>query len=160
MFSSQSRIKMASSNGNIFSVTGPLYGNSPVTGEFPHKGQWREALMCCVICAWINGWLNNRGWWFETPSRHYDVIVMWPKFIMISPSQDKSRPGMSVSRKSNLYFFDLYQSTGWINFRFGAVKDCSGWTCLSAWHLKKIFTFTSSAFKVMAIYQQHWILFS
>ena len=45
-------------------------GNSPVTGEFPHKGQWRGALMFSLICAWINGWVNQSwGWWFETPSR-------------------------------------------------------------------------------------------
>ena len=35
-------------------------GNSPVTGEFPTKGQWRGALMFSFICAWINGWVNNR----------------------------------------------------------------------------------------------------
>ena len=28
---------MTSSNGNIFRVTGPLWGNSPVTGEFPSQ---------------------------------------------------------------------------------------------------------------------------
>ena len=26
----------------------------------PHKVQWREALMFSLICAWINGWVNNR----------------------------------------------------------------------------------------------------
>ena len=36
----------------------------------PHKGQWRGALMFSLICAWMNGWINNReGRWFETPSR-------------------------------------------------------------------------------------------
>ena len=36
-------------------------GNSPLTGEFPsQRGQWRGALMFPLICAWINGWLNNR----------------------------------------------------------------------------------------------------
>ena len=34
-------------------------GNSVVTGEFPHKGQWRGALVFPLICAWINGWVNN-----------------------------------------------------------------------------------------------------
>ena len=24
-----------------------------------HKGQWRGALMFSLICAWINGWINN-----------------------------------------------------------------------------------------------------
>ena len=35
-------------------------GNSPVNGEFPHKGQWRGALMFSLICAWINGQENKR----------------------------------------------------------------------------------------------------
>ena len=26
----------------------------------PHKGQWLGALMFSLICAWINGWANNR----------------------------------------------------------------------------------------------------
>ena len=26
----------------------------------PHKFQWRGALMFSLICAWINGWVNNR----------------------------------------------------------------------------------------------------
>ena len=26
----------------------------------PHKDQWRGALMFSLICAWINGWVNNR----------------------------------------------------------------------------------------------------
>ena len=26
----------------------------------PHKGQWRGALMFSLVCAWINGWVNNR----------------------------------------------------------------------------------------------------
>ena len=43
----------------------------------PHKGQWRGALMFSLICAWINGWVNNgeagdlrRNW------AHYGVTVM------------------------------------------------------------------------------------
>ena len=31
---------------------------SPV--NFPHKGQWRGALMFSLINAWINDWVNNR----------------------------------------------------------------------------------------------------
>ena len=30
------------------------------TVNSPHKGQWRGALMFSLICAWINGWVNNR----------------------------------------------------------------------------------------------------
>ena len=43
-----------------FSALLALYaGNAPVTGEFPHKGQWHGALMFYLMCAWINGWVNN-----------------------------------------------------------------------------------------------------
>ena len=52
-------------------------GNSPDPGEFPHKGQWREALMFSLICVWINGWVNNRKAGNLRGYRiHYDVIVM------------------------------------------------------------------------------------
>ena len=41
---------------------------SPV--NFPHKGQWRGALMFSLICAWINAWVKQSlGCWFEKPSR-------------------------------------------------------------------------------------------
>ena len=52
-------------------------GNSPVPGEFPHKGQWRGALMFSLICVWINGWVNNRkAGDLRRYRAHYDVIVM------------------------------------------------------------------------------------
>ena len=52
-------------------------GNSPVPGEFPHKGQRRGALMFSLICVWINGWVNNRKAGDLRRYRiHYDVIVM------------------------------------------------------------------------------------
>ena len=62
---------MTSSNGNIFRVTGHL------CGEFPHKGQWRGALLFSLICVWINGWVNNReAGDLRRYRAHYDVIVM------------------------------------------------------------------------------------
>ena len=62
---------MTSSNGNIFSVTGPLCGNSPLNSD--HKGQWCRALMFSLI--W-NIYLSKRSWglWFH--HAHYDVTVM------------------------------------------------------------------------------------
>ena len=50
-------------------------GKSPVDSS--HKDQWREASMFCLICAWTNGWANNR--YADDLRRHYahyDVIVM------------------------------------------------------------------------------------
>ena len=48
---------------------------SPV--NFPHKGQWRGALMFTLICARMNGWVNNReAGDLRRYLAHYDVIVM------------------------------------------------------------------------------------
>ena len=45
--------------------------------NFPHKGQWREAFMCSLICAWINGWVNNRDADdLRCHRAHYDVTVI------------------------------------------------------------------------------------
>ena len=61
---------------------------SPVNSA--HKGQWRGALMFSLICARINGWVNNgeagdliRHW------AHYGVIVM------ISIAWNQQKPGYS-----------------------------------------------------------------
>ena len=43
----------------------------------PHKGQWRGALMFTLICARINGWVNNcEAGDLRRNRAHYDVIVM------------------------------------------------------------------------------------
>ena len=60
---------------------------SPVNS--PHKGQWRGALFS-LICAQINGWVNNRkAGDLRRHRAHYDVTVMymwflWQKAIMKS----------------------------------------------------------------------------
>ena len=60
---------MTSSNGNIFRATGHLCGKL--------IGQWRGALMFSLICAWWNGWVNNREADVLRRHRaHYDVTVM------------------------------------------------------------------------------------
>ena len=48
---------------------------SPV--NFPHKGQWRGALMFSLMYACINDWVNNReAGDLRLQHGHYDVIVM------------------------------------------------------------------------------------
>ena len=42
----------------------------------PHKGQWCGALMLSLICAWINGWVNNReAGDLRRHCGHYDISV-------------------------------------------------------------------------------------
>ena len=72
-----------------FRITGLWVGYSPVTGEFPSKGQWRGALMFPLINAWTNGWTNNRDAGNLRRHRvHYDVTVMYleDRFDSIFPS--------------------------------------------------------------------------
>ena len=48
---------------------------SPVNS--PHKGQWRGALKFSLICARMNGWVNNReAGDLRRHQAHCDVIVM------------------------------------------------------------------------------------
>ena len=45
--------------------------------DFPHKGQWRGALIFSLICAWTNGLANNRDAGDLRRHRaHYDVTLM------------------------------------------------------------------------------------
>ena len=60
-------IMMTSSNGNIFRVTGSLYGNSPVNS--PHKCQWRGALIFLWTAPEQRLSKQSRRRWFKTPSR-------------------------------------------------------------------------------------------
>ena len=67
---------MTSSNENISCVTGPLWGNPPVTVVSHHKGQWSGALMFSLI--WTDSWPNDRNTGDLRPDRvYYDVTVMW-----------------------------------------------------------------------------------
>ena len=56
---------------------------SPVNS--PHKGQWRGALMFSLICARINGWVNNgEAGDLRRNHAHYDVTVIgWYSSIRI-----------------------------------------------------------------------------
>ena len=56
-------------------------GNHRSPVNFPHKGQWREALMFSLTCGWINIWVNNREAGDMRRHRvHYDIIVMLEKW--------------------------------------------------------------------------------
>ena len=68
---------------------------SPVNSS--HKGQWRGDLMFSLICAWINGWVNNReAGDLRRYRAHCDISVMisskrccitWNKFTHWGPNK-------------------------------------------------------------------------
>ena len=67
---------MASLNGSILRVTGPLCGEFTVTGEIPSQ---RPVTRSLNVFFDLNKRLSKQsgGWWFETPScslwRHYNA---------------------------------------------------------------------------------------
>ena len=86
-------IMVTSSNGNICPLLASCEGvhRSPVDSS--HGGQWRRALVFCLICA-INKRLSkqSRRRWFETPSRSW-----WRHCI------DLRKINMSVWSKRNAF---------------------------------------------------------
>ena len=75
---------------------------SPVNS--PHKGQWRGALMFSLICAWINGWVNNReAGDLRCHCAHYDFTVMSTKMVKYLLIQFKS----STTARGLFYWFCL-----------------------------------------------------
>ena len=62
------RYMMTPSNGNIFCVTGSLWGESTDHRWIPpHKGVWRGVLMFSVICLNKRLSKQSRRRWIETP---------------------------------------------------------------------------------------------
>ena len=68
---------------------------SPVNS--PHKGQWRGALMFTLICARINGWVNDReAGDLRRYCAHYDVIVMESE-TQSQPAPSSCQPHVRLS---------------------------------------------------------------
>ena len=52
--------------------------------DFPHMGQWREALMFSLICTWTNGWENKQDAGdLRRHGAHDDESIMTSLFWMI-----------------------------------------------------------------------------
>ena len=68
---------MTSSNGNIFSVAGHFNGEFPGHRWIPRTKASDAELWWFFICAWLNGWVNNREAGDLGRHRgHNDVFVM------------------------------------------------------------------------------------
>ena len=73
---------MTSSNGNIFRVTGLLCGEFTGLRWIPRTKASDAKLWCFFfICAWINGWVNDReAGDLRRHLAHYDITVMSFKY--------------------------------------------------------------------------------
>ena len=96
---------MTSSNGNIFRVTAHLRGNHRSLMNSPDRGQWREALMFSLICAWTNSWVNNgEAGYFRRHCAHYDVTVMgWQGTTLHPCVAVVGVPGFEDSEESDMH---------------------------------------------------------
>ena len=83
---------------------------SPV--NFPHKGQWRGALMFSLIYARINDWVNNReAGDLRRQHGHYDVIVKIPMHKTVSLSLSQAVWKKNERVLYNTYILDfIYQN--------------------------------------------------
>ena len=86
---------MTSSNGNIFRVTGVTGIHGPPV-NFPHKCQWRGALMFSFICGWVNTRVAGH---LRLHRAHYDVKVMYVSIIWAIIGLGE---GMCLSRTKSL----------------------------------------------------------
>ena len=97
---------------------------SPV--NFPHKGQWRGALMFSLIYVWINDWANNReAGDLRRQHGHYDVIVM---FILVNAmAADVSAiRGQMINSNSLAWIFKAQSQKGqkkWLVMWWFCTKD-------------------------------------
>ena len=87
-------IMMTSSNGFFSTLLALCAGNSPATGEFPSQRLVTRSLMFPLICAWTNGWVNNRdAGGLRRHGAHHDVTLM----MTSSVSQSKIDSGTGAA---------------------------------------------------------------
>ena len=76
--------------------------------DSPHKGQWRETLMFSLICAWTNGWANDRhAGGLKRHRAHYDVPVM------ASSGLNRFTPYALLHCLQSTYWSAIYCRRGW-----------------------------------------------
>ena len=83
---------------------------SPVNS--PHKGQWCGALIFCLKCAWINGWVyNSEAGGLRRHRAHYDGTVMPLAFC----ERIHRSPVVSPDAGQVMLSFDVSSMLAWTN---------------------------------------------
>ena len=140
----------------------------------PHKGQWREALMFSLICAWMNDWNNREAGDLRRHRAHYDVTVMC---VRLSEYGSNSRSVLTFNTEGwtkwptfcryfqkhyherTFYFvIQISMSFNWQNFSIGLDDPLNRWkviTCLRCLYIYPIDAIdqTSELFNVMDRWQ-------
>ena len=102
MYISMHNYMMASSNGNIFRVTGPLCGEFTGPGEFPTQRPVTRSFDVLFDLP-LNKRLSKQpwGWWFETPS-----WSLW---------RQRNEQRNTLKNNQNIHFFITLQVYNSIN---------------------------------------------
>ena len=118
---------MTSSNGNIFRVTGHCAGNSPVSGEFPAQRPVTRSFDVSLICAWINGWVNNReAGDLRRHRAHYVFRVMF-SVIVIMMLIDRNVVTWGIIRYSHWMHWRLWNPILFLSWQFLEHDDVIKW---------------------------------
>ena len=112
-----------------------------------HEGQWRRALIFSLICAWINGWVNNHeAGDLRSHLAHYDVTVMslvesthWNDYIdvtLLNLYRQQITWKNYETSPSHLQHFTLMENTHIFRSRVnhGVLIIGEKWSCLTARH--------------------------
>ena len=111
-------IVMTSSNGNILRVTGPLWGEPPVTGGFPsQRPVTRSFDVFFDLCLKKNRLSRqSRRQWFETPPRSLwrqcnDVLVRFVVVVLFSGLRNWHSDNRANTTTGKIYITKSQQST-------------------------------------------------
>ena len=101
--------------------------------DSPHKGQWRGTLVFSLVCAWANGWANNRDAGDLRRHRpHYDLTVM---FRIL-----KGMPHLTVCCLTSSGFLHRLQFDGAIFQKHFIMEDIQNDICIidvCYWNVEK-----------------------
>ena len=107
---------------------------------FPHKSQWRGAMMYSLSCAWTIGWVNNRDAGDLRRHRaHYDVIVMCSSLSISSVLQTRHLL-RALALGVCLFQFVLYASLIWM-YSKTIWYDTRNAAKALFWHIKSNYIF-------------------
>ena len=124
---------MTSSNGKIFRVTGHLCGEFTGHRWIPRTKASDAELMFCLICVWINGWVNNReAGDLRRYRAHYDVTVMIPETHVVESRTFCMTARAGYKNWNKTKDIDIYSCTNssW-NVRVAMCPEgrCHRWHC-------------------------------
>ena len=132
---------------------------SPV--KFTHKGQGRWALVFSLICAWINGWVNNREPGDLRGHRvHYDVTVMYWKIIVEGLTKEKLFESLTMCEfkvlscfKDPIWFYKVwYDDQGVVRTRLNHVVICKIYLIFVSYYMTVWWTLMRSDLAKIEIY--------